>query len=202
MDGTNAFYSEPTSTTPSIENMVGKGVIISQGAMVAAEAILEGDVFIGPGTVINPLCEIKSISGPIVIGEDNIFEERVVVVCNHEEDLGINIGSLNLFEVGAYIESSDIGNCNLIKINSRLNRKTSLANGCVVGISAYLNENEDLDNHTVVYRKNEQCHKHIQPRAHTLHFSMLRKYLDTLREPDNRHAFTNWNTLKIGTVES
>ena len=62
--------------------------------------------------------------------------------------------------------------------------------------------NEDLDNHTVVYRKNEQCHKHIQPRAHTLHFSMLRKYLDTLREPDNRHAFTNWNTLKIGTVES
>jgi dynactin 6 len=177
--------------------MLGRGVVISKGAMVAAEAKIEGDVFIGPGTVINPLCEIRSISGPIIIGEDNIFEERVTVVCNYESDLGINIGSLNLFEVGSYIESTDIGNCNLIRINSRLNRNTSLANGCVIGISAFLDENEELDNHTVVYRKNEHCHKHVQPRAHTLHFSMLRKYLDVLREPGNRHAFTNWNTLKM-----
>ena len=80
--------------------MLGRGVVISKGAMVAAEAKIEGDVFIGPGTVINPLCEIRSISGPIIIGEDNIFEERVTVVCNYESDLGINIGSLNLFEVG------------------------------------------------------------------------------------------------------
>ena len=62
-----------TSTTPDFQSMVGKGVVISQGAMVAAEAKLEGDVFVGPGTVINPLCEIVSTSGPIIIGEDNIF---------------------------------------------------------------------------------------------------------------------------------
>ena len=104
-----------TSTTPDFQSMVGKGVVISQGAMVAAEAKLEGDVFVGPGTVINPLCEIVSTSGPIIIGEDNIFEERVVVRCVHEDDIGISIGSLNLFEVGAYVESTDVGNCNLIR---------------------------------------------------------------------------------------
>ena len=186
-----------TSTTPDFQSMVGKGVVISQGAMVAAEAKLEGDVFVGPGTVINPLCEIVSTSGPIIIGEDNIFEERVVVRCVHEDDIGISIGSLNLFEVGAYVESTDVGNCNLIRINCRLERQSSLANGCVVGISAILKEGEEIENHTVIYRKNEKCYKHVQPRAHTLHFSMLRKYLDALREPDNRHAFTNWNTLKM-----
>ena len=99
--------------------------------------------------------------------------------------------------MGAYVASADIGNCNLIRINSRLSRSTSLANGCVVGISAFLEEKQELQNHTVVYRKGEQCHMHLQPRAHTLHFSMLRKYLDVLREPDNRHAFSNWNTLKM-----
>ena len=47
-------------------------------------------------------------------------------------NIGISIGSLNLFEVGAYVESTDVGNCNLIRINCRLERQSSLANGCVV----------------------------------------------------------------------
>lgn len=46
--GENLYAS--TSTTPDFQSMVGKGVVISQGAMVAAEAKLEGDVFVGSNT--------------------------------------------------------------------------------------------------------------------------------------------------------
>lgn len=41
---------------------------------------ISGEVSIGPGTVINPMAKILAISGPIVIGENNLIEENAVII--------------------------------------------------------------------------------------------------------------------------
>lgn len=184
------------SCVPSMDDLVGRGIIISGGALVSADAVLEGDIFIGPGTVINPLCEIRAVSGPICIGEDNIFEERVVVRSDHPDGMGMMIGNLNLFEVGSIVEARDIGTCNSIGIKAHLRSGSEVANGCVISAAAFVEAGEKLENHTIVYRIGDACRRRIQPRAQTLHFGIFRKYLDAIREPDSRTNVANGLTLR------
>ncbi|KJH51719.1 bacterial transferase hexapeptide repeat protein [Dictyocaulus viviparus] len=48
-------------------------------AIVCREAVLEGNVRIGAGTVVHPFAIIKASNGPILIGENNIIEERSLI---------------------------------------------------------------------------------------------------------------------------
>ena len=194
--GGGALSYLPGSCVPDMSDLVGRGIIISGGAFVSADAVLEGDIFIGPGTVINPLCEIRAVSGPICIGEDNIFEERVVVRSDHPEGMGTMIGNLNLFEVGSIVEACDIGTCNLIGIKAHLRSGSEVASGCVISAAAFVEANEKLENHTIVYRIGDACRQRIQPRAQNLHFGIFRKYLDAIQEPDSRTNVANGLTLR------
>lgn len=51
---------------------------IAPTAVVCNEAVLFGDITIGEGTVVHPKAVIVARSGPIVIGNNNIFEEQTV----------------------------------------------------------------------------------------------------------------------------
>lgn len=44
------------------------------------EAVLKGDITIGPRTVIHPRASIIAEAGPIIIGEGNIIEEMATIV--------------------------------------------------------------------------------------------------------------------------
>ncbi len=48
-------------------------VILADGAIVCKDSVLEGDVRIGKGTVVNPKCVIRAEKGPIEIGEVGFF---------------------------------------------------------------------------------------------------------------------------------
>jgi dynactin-6 len=54
---------------------------IHPGALVCEDLVVEGEysVTIGPGTVVQPRCRILALGGPVVIGGNNILEERVVI---------------------------------------------------------------------------------------------------------------------------
>ena len=56
-------------------------ITIAAGALVAAEARIEGDVTIGEETVVHPTAVILALDGPIDIGKRNVIEEKVVHVC-------------------------------------------------------------------------------------------------------------------------
>ena len=53
---------------------------IANGAVVCSECELQGDIVIGARTVIHPRAKILALSGPIIIGENNIIEEQVQIV--------------------------------------------------------------------------------------------------------------------------
>ena len=48
--------------------------------MVCSESELQGDITIGSRTVVHPRAKILAISGPIIIGENNIIEEQVQII--------------------------------------------------------------------------------------------------------------------------
>ena len=51
-------------------------------SVVCKEAKLQGDISIGPGTVVHPAATIIAHEGTrIIIGENNIIEEYTQIIC-------------------------------------------------------------------------------------------------------------------------
>lgn len=55
------------------------GVSIASSAIVCAESEINGEVVIKEGCVVHPHVVFDASKGPIYIGENNIFEEFVVI---------------------------------------------------------------------------------------------------------------------------
>ena len=53
---------------------------IAPGAIVCNESQLVGEISIGTRTVVHPKAQIIAEAGPIIIGENNIIEERAKII--------------------------------------------------------------------------------------------------------------------------
>ncbi|KHJ84040.1 bacterial transferase hexapeptide repeat protein [Oesophagostomum dentatum] len=88
-----------------VEKPVPQGIEIHPTAIVCREATLEGCVSIGAGTVVHPFAIIKATNGPIIIGENNIIEERSLIENLLEDgDKVMEVGNQNIIEVGARVK--------------------------------------------------------------------------------------------------
>ncbi|VDK87644.1 unnamed protein product [Onchocerca ochengi] len=74
---------------------------IASNAVVCKEAILEGEITIGSGTVVHPTAVIRATNGPIIIGENNNIEETSVIENLNENGETLLIGRDNVFEIGS-----------------------------------------------------------------------------------------------------
>ncbi|PIO71996.1 bacterial transferase hexapeptide repeat protein [Teladorsagia circumcincta] len=123
-------------------------------AIVCREATLEGCVRIGAGTVVHPFAVIKATNGPIVIGENNIIEDRCLIENVLEEgDKVMEIGDQNIVEVGAVIYAPRIGNNNVLHVQCEVGPNSCVSNGCSVGVRCKLLAKETLPERTVIYGK-------------------------------------------------
>ena len=82
---------------------------------------------------MHPGCSIIAEGGDIIIGENNIFEERVKIINRVRKDENgkpvkkdMYIGNFNVFEVGAQVDSSDIGDLN------EFQHKSTVLEGCKI----------------------------------------------------------------------
>lgn len=96
-----------------------------QQSVFCVKAEIKGNVIFGDGCVLHPQCTIDAEGGDIIFGDCNIIEEYVKIVNYARKDAQGNIvrrtmriGSYNLFEVGAIIESTDIGDLNEFGVKS------------------------------------------------------------------------------------
>ena len=71
-------------------------------------------------------------SGPIVIGDNNIVEERAEILNEGPEEAVMILGSGNLVGAGARVASLKMGNSNVVEAGARLGRGTVLSYGCVL----------------------------------------------------------------------
>lgn len=154
----------------SVEN----DIKICEKALVCSEyTTLRGDILIGSKTVIHPTAKILANKGKIIIGDSNLIEEYVTIVNDNEEPM--IIGSQNIFEVGCYVESRQIGNNNVLESKCKVSRNFIISNNCIIGAKCVMNIDEELVNNTVIY--GPQCQRRIQkekPAAQTLQIDFLR----------------------------
>lgn len=150
---------------------------IGSGAIVCSEQTrLEGDITIGSKTVIHPTATIIARSGPIIIGDCNLIEEYVTII-NVSENPMI-IGSHNVFEVGSYCESPQIGDHNILESKSRVGCETRISSGCVIGAMCAVNNDGILPDNTVIF--GSDCKRRIQhekPAPQTYQLDFLSKIL-------------------------
>ncbi|CAG8512424.1 6009_t:CDS:10 [Ambispora gerdemannii] len=155
-----------------------KSIFINKRAVVCEDIVLEGEIRIGEGTVLHPQCKILAEQGPIVIGQNNIIEEKVTIVNRQQKPL--LIGDENVFEVGSYIEGTKIGNKNIIEAKARIMGTTSLGNNCVIGAVCSTRNDENIPDNTVIY--GDYHNRRTQTNGsnasvHTRHLDYLREVL-------------------------
>ena len=130
-------------------------VSIANGAVVCSECKIEGDVSIGSKTVIHPKAQIIAEAGPIIIGENNLIEERTRIINRNPEGAETTpvmiIGNNNVFEVDCSSNALKIGDHNVLESKSFVGRTTVLSNGCVIGAGCRIDTNETLPENCVIY---------------------------------------------------
>ena len=130
-------------------------VSIASGAVVCSECKIVGDVSIGSKTVIHPKAEIIAEAGPIIIGENNLIEERSRIVNRNSSGAETTpvmiIGNNNVFEVDCTSNALKIGDNNVLEMKSFVGRASVLTNGCVIGAGCSIETNEILPENCVIY---------------------------------------------------
>ncbi|KAK0158546.1 hypothetical protein PV328_009535 [Microctonus aethiopoides] len=141
--------STPIARRPNIK--------IADGAVVCDESILKGDITIGPRTVVHPRASIIADAGPIIIGEGNIIEEMASIINRLPSDSNPDmiqvqtIGNFNVFETDSMCEALRVGDNNVLEAKAKVSRDVELSNGCVIGTSCNLTEEEIVPENTIIY---------------------------------------------------
>ncbi|OZC08790.1 bacterial transferase hexapeptide repeat protein [Onchocerca flexuosa] len=144
------FESRKASATSLIDNGSRRSITkdikfperftIASDAVVCKEAILEGEITIGSGTVVHPTAVIRATNGPIIIGENNNIEETSVIENLNENGETLLIGRDNVFEIGS--------------VRCQVGPNTMVTRGCFIGTNCIAVLQEELPENTVIYGKN------------------------------------------------
>lgn len=153
------------------------------------KTVILGDVTIGAECVIHPTATIIARHGPIVIGNNNLIEERVNII--NDKPKPMCIGDNNVFEVDARCCSTHVGNNNTMESKSSIDESIVLTNECVIGAGCCLSttlgtdESDDpvkvevLEERTVISGRNldRRVVPNMPPSPHESQLDFLRKIL-------------------------
>lgn len=157
---------------------------IMPGAMICNASELRGDITIGKNTIVHPHASIIAEAGPIIIGDNNLIEERCVIINRLQPDEQrtstpvLIIGNCNVFEVDCRCEALKIGEANVLESKSFVGRGVEITNGCIVGAGCRLTYPEVVPENTVVFGAN--CSRRLQsdrPPPQTLQLEFLARVL-------------------------
>ena len=163
---TGVFY-RPTTTK----------LTIGEGAVVCSNAILKGEIIIGPGCILHPYCQILAMNGPISLGSSNIIEEGATLVNDLPNPMAI--GDRNLIEVGSRIENSTLEDDIIVESRAFVAPGCHIASGCTVALAVGLIPATNLQPNTIVWGPTAQQRQKEGERE--LHRDMLAKHVDILR---------------------
>lgn len=149
------------------------------------KTVILGDVTIGSDCIIHPTANIIAKNGPIIIGSNNLVEERVNIINNRSEPM--IIGDHNVFEVDSRCEAPRVGDHNVLESKSVVGKNVELTDNCIIGAGCTLFNQETIDeenvkkfpSHTVI--SGENMSRRVVPdlpsSSHGSQLDFLRKIL-------------------------
>ena len=115
-------------------------------AVVCTDAILIGQVKIGANTVVHPKATLDGTSGLLLIGENNIIEERVVLKGSEP----VEIGSGNSFRVETLCHAKWVGNNNIFEMKSYIAPDVTINNDCTIGPKCRVEGEQDVPDRAIL----------------------------------------------------
>lgn len=129
---------------------------IENGAIVVQNSILEGDITIGKGTIVNPNVRIIAKAGPILIGNNCVIDENVEILnessahSDMESGNVMVVGDNNHFRTGCKIRCVGIGNENIIGVLAVLEKGSFLPSRCYIGPKCVIRRSASVSEGTYV----------------------------------------------------
>ena len=128
--------------------------------------------------------QIIAEAGPIIIGENNMIEERARIInakdpnATSETTRVMIIGNSNVFEVDSTSYALKIGDFNNVESKSIVGKSTVLTNGCIIGAGCKIVTEEIIPENCVIYgSKNDRRQQGDRPGPQTLQIEYLSKVL-------------------------
>ncbi|KXN74614.1 trimeric LpxA-like protein [Conidiobolus coronatus NRRL 28638] len=151
---------------------------INASTLVCQDSIIEGKVTIGSGNILHHRCRIIARRGPIIIGDKNIFEEHSTIINNGAEPM--IIGNENLFETSSYVDTSNLGNQNIVEIKATVQQNTKITNNTIIGIGTTTLPDMELEELSVIYGEENSLRKQFKPVSMVSHSRHLHYLKDNL----------------------
>ena len=136
------------------KNQTKGDVKLGLNCIICEDSKIQGDVTIGNGTIIHPRACIIAEDGPIIIGEQNLIEDKVIIINKNtsgSESSVMQIGNSNVFEVGSRNESLNIGDSNVLEAKSFVGRQVVITNNCIIGAGCKVTHPETLAENSAFY---------------------------------------------------
>eukprot|EP00940_MAST-03C_sp_MAST-3C-sp2_P003205 g3205.t1 len=174
-------------------------------AYVCEDTVITGNVTIGKGTVVHPKCVIRADKGAIVIGENNILEERVRIESS-KEATNMRIGKFNVFEVGCKVSDSDVDHFNLFEVECIIPKGIKIETNCVIGTRVELDPTvtKVVKSNTVFFRVGSDprasTHRNMSrvqvPENAIEHREIVKRHIHCLTDPKSRSFIGRTNKLR------
>lgn len=153
------------------------------------KTIILGDVTIGSGCIIHPTASIIAKNGPIIIGDNNLFEERTEILNIHPDPM--IIGNNNRFEVDCKCHAKRVGDNNMLESKSGVPSNTILTDNCIIAPGCNMIDSDKFNStgdndHINVYEPFTMISGHdyrrrvapsLAPSSHNSQLDFLRKIL-------------------------
>lgn len=116
---------------------------IDPSAWISENAIIIGDVTIGPETVVYQGAIIRGDFAKIKIGARNVIQDAVLI--NTADGFKTKIGDDNLFGFGCLFHGATCGDRNVIGIAATVMTGVKIGNDCLIGAKAFVKMNSKVD---------------------------------------------------------
>lgn len=142
----------------------------TQNLTIWASTKLEGNIHFGEGCIVHPSATILAEGGDIIFGDYCIIEELVVIKNVPRKDKegnlvkrAMKIGNYNIFECGAQVSTTDIGDLNEFGVKCSVPPGCQIGSCCTITPMLALPSATRLQNYNVYY-KDGSIRKDMQPR--------------------------------------
>ena len=160
---------------------------VDDSAFVSEQAILIGDVRVGPNSSVWPGAVIRADSGTITIGEGSNVQDNSVIHADDDASIGdgVTIGH------GVVCHGKTIGDGCLLGNGSVLNDGVVLGKGCLVAAGSVIPENGRFDDYQLIrgvpgkaIGRLRERHQELQRRAAESYVKRIERYKRS-SSPDN-----------------
>ena len=125
-----------------------KNVKIAEGARIAKQSVILGNVTIGRDSCVLYYAVIRGDEAPIVIGEETNIQENCTVHVSHNKP--VSIGNNVTIGHNAVIHSCTIGYRSLIGMGAVILDGAQIGNDCIIGAGSLVTKNTVIPDGSLV----------------------------------------------------